>query len=142
MGILAIAEAAGTLHALVRFTQPLIRRLFPDIPKDHPAMGLIVLNLTANVLGLGNAATPFGIKAMEELQKINDKPDTASDSMVMLLAMNTASVQLVPPVVLVAVMGLQINQLIFAIIAVTGISLGVAITAARLLGKMKRYRQD
>lgn len=142
MGILAIAEAAGTLHALVRFTQPLIRRLFPDIPKDHPAMGLIVLNLTANVLGLGNAATPFGIKAMEELQKINDKPDTASDSMVMLLAMNTASVQLVPPVVLVAVMGLQINQLIFAIIAVTGISLGVAIAAARLLGKMKRYRQD
>ena len=105
-------------------------------------MGLIVLNLTANVLGLGNAATPFGIKAMEELQKINDKPDTASDSMVMLLAMNTASVQLVPPVVLVAVMGLQINQLIFAIIAVTGISLGVAITAARVLGKMKRYRQD
>lgn len=140
MGLLKIAEAAGLIHSLVRFTQPVLRPLFPDIPKGHPALGMIVLNLTANMLGLGNAATPLGIKAMEELQTLNPDPDSATDSMVMLLAMNTASVQLVPPVLLVALMGLQINQLIFGIIIVTSISLLVAIVSARLLSKMKRYR--
>lgn len=140
MGLLKIAEVSGMLHSLVRFTQPVIRRLFPEIPKDHPATGMIVLNLTANMLGLGNAATPLGIKAMEELQTLNPEPDTATNPMVMLLAMNTASVQLVPPVLLVAIMGLQINQLIFAIIIVTLCSLIVAVTATRLLGRMKRYR--
>ena len=81
-------------------------------------MGMIALNLTANVLGLGNAATPLGLKAMEELQTLNPSEDTATNSMVMLLAMNTASVQLVPPVLLVAIMGLQINQIIFSIVIV------------------------
>lgn len=142
MGLLKIAEAAGLIHAVVRFTQPVLGPLFPEIPKGHPALGMIVLNLTANMLGLGNAATPLGIKAMEELQKLNPNPDTATNSMVMLLAMNTASVQLVPPVILVALMGLQINQLIFAIIIVTTISLIVAITAAKLLSRMKRYRVE
>jgi spore maturation protein A len=92
------------------------------------------------MLGLGNAATPLGIKAMEELHKLNASEDTATDDMVMLLAMNTASVQLVPPVLLVAIMGLQINELIFSIIIVTGCSLLVAIAAAKLLSKMRRYR--
>ena len=140
MGLLKIAEASGLIHSVVRFTQPVFRPLFPEIPKDHPALGLIVLNLTANMLGLGNAATPLGIKAMEELQTLNPDPDTATNSMVMLLAMNTASVQLVPPVILVALMGLQINELIFAILIVTSISLVVAVTSARLLSKLKRYR--
>lgn len=140
MGLLKIAEASGMINGLVRFTQPVIGPLFPEIPKGHPALGMIVLNLTANMLGLGNAATPLGIKAMEELQKLNPNPDTATNSMVMLLAMNTASVQLVPPVMLVALMGLQINQLIFAILIVTSISLVVAIVSARLLSKLKRYR--
>ncbi len=140
MGLLQIAEKAGIIHSVVRVTQPFLRPLFPDIPKGHPALGMIVLNLTANMLGLGNAATPLGIKAMEELQTLNAEKETATDSMVMLLAMNTASVQLVPPVLLVALMGLQINQLIFAIIIVTGISLIVAITAAKLLSKTKRFR--
>ena len=107
---------------------------------SHPAFGMIVLNLTANMLGLGNAATPLGIKAMEELQELNPEKDSATNSMVMLLAMNTASVQLVPPVLLVALMGLQVNQLMFAIIIVTSISLTVAVISAKLLGKMKRYR--
>jgi spore maturation protein A len=140
MGLLQIAEKAGIINSVVRVTQPILRPLFPDIPKGHPAMGMIVLNLTANMLGLGNAATPLGIKAMEELQTLNEEKETATDSMVMLLAMNTASVQLVPPVLLVALMGLQINQLIFAIIIVTGISLIVAITAAKLLSKTRRFR--
>ena len=113
MGILQIAEKSGLIFALVRFTQPVFRRLFPEIPKDHPALGMIILNLTANMLGLGNAATPLGIKAMESLQELNPQKDTATNSMVMLLAMNTASVQIVPPSLLVAFMGLQVNQLFF-----------------------------
>lgn len=140
MGLLQIAEKSGLIHSLVRVTQPLLKPLFPDIPKDHPALGMIVLNLSANMLGLGNAATPLGIKAMEELQKLSPEKETATNSMVMLLAMNTASVQVVPPVLLVALMGLQINQLMFAIILVTSISLIVAVISAKLLGKMKRYR--
>lgn len=140
MGLLKIAEASGMINAVVRFTQPIFGPLFPEIPKGHPALGMIVLNLTANMLGLGNAATPLGIKAMEELQTLNPNPDTATNSMVMLLAMNTASVQLVPPVILVALMGLQINELIFAIIIVTAISLAVAIFSAKFLSKLKRYR--
>ncbi|GMQ81099.1 MAG: nucleoside recognition domain-containing protein [Rhodothermia bacterium] len=141
MGLLQIAEKSGLIHLLVRLTQPLLKPLFPDIPKDHPALGMIVLNLSANVLGLGNAATPLGIKAMEELQELSPEKETATDSMVMLLAMNTASVQLVPPVLLVALMGLQVNQLMFAIFIVTTISLTVAVISAKLLGKMKRYRE-
>ncbi len=140
MGMLRIAEKSGMLYSLVRVTQPLLRPLFPGIPKDHPAFGMIVLNLTANMLGLGNAATPLGIKAMEELQTLNPEPDTATNSMVMLLAMNTASVQIVPPVLLVAIMGLQINQLFFGILIVTTISLVVAIVSTRVLGRMKRFR--
>jgi spore maturation protein A len=139
MGLLQIAEKAGLIEQLVRFTQPIVRPLFPEIPKDHPAIGLIVLNLTANMLGLGNAATPLGLKAMESLQELNPTEDTATNSMVMLLAMNTASVQLVPPVLLVALMGLQVNQLIFAIIITTSVSLVVAVTVARLLSKIGSY---
>jgi spore maturation protein A len=101
---------------------------------------MIALNLTANALGLGNAATPFGIKAMEELQKLNPTEDTATNSMVMLLAVNTASVQIMPPVLLLALLGLQVNQLIFAIILTTGLSLVIAIVAVRLYGRLPGSR--
>ncbi len=140
LGLLKIAEASGILSALVRLTQPLLRPLFPEVPDGHPAMGMIVLNLTANMLGLGNAATPLGIKAMQELQALNPSPHTATNSMVMLLAMNTASVQIVPPVLLVAIMGLHVNQLFFSILITTGLSLAVAICVAKLLGRLRRYR--
>ena len=140
LGLLQIAEAGGLIHSLVRVTQPIFRPLFPEIPEGHPAIGMIVLNLTANVLGLGNAATPLGIKAMEELQELNPRKDTATNSMVMLLAMNTASVQLVPPTLLVAVMGLQVNELIFPIIMVTMGSLIVAITMTKLLQRLPAFR--
>jgi spore maturation protein A len=140
LGLLKIAEEAGIIHSLVRLVRPILRPLFPEVPPDHPALGMIALNLTANIFGLGNAATPFGIKAMEELQTLNPTEDTATNSMVMLLAINTASVQLVPPVLLLALMGLQINQLIFAIIMTTGLSLVVAITAARLYGRLPGSR--
>ena len=105
LGLLKIAEDAGIVFALVKLVRPILRPLFPEVPPDHPALGMIALNLTATVFGLGNAATPFGIKAMEELQKLNPSKDTATNSMVMLLAINTAGVQLVPPVLLLALMG-------------------------------------
>ncbi len=140
LGLLKIGEDAGVIRSLVRFVRPVLRPLFPGVPEDHPALGMIALNMTANIFGLGNAATPFGIKAMEELQELNPSEDTATDDMVMLLAINTASVQLVPPVLLLALMGLQINQLIFAIIITTGLSLIIAIVAAKVYGKFPGTR--
>ena len=140
LGMLKIAEASGVIFALVKLVRPILRPLFPEVPADHPALGMIALNITANVFGLGNAATPFGIKAMEELQKLNPSDDTATNPMVMLLAINTASVQLVPPVLLLALLGLQINQLIFPIIIATSLSLLVAIGAAKLYAKLPSVR--
>jgi spore maturation protein A len=96
--------------------------------------------MAANVFGLGNAATPFGIKAMEELQTLNPDPTTASDAQVMLLTINTASVQLVPPVLLVALIGLEINAVYGALVLTTFSALAVGIVAAKVLGRMKRYR--
>lgn len=140
LGMLKIAEQAGVIYALVKLTRPILRPLFPEIPADHPALGMIALNLTANVFGLGNAATPFGIKAMEEMQKLNSTKDTATNSMVMLLAMNTASVQLMPPVLLIAILGLQVNELILPIWIVTVLSLIIGIAAAKLYGKLPSMR--
>jgi spore maturation protein A len=140
LGLLKIAEDSGIVFALVKLVRPILRPLFPEVPPDHPALGMIALNLTATVFGLGNAATPFGIKAMEELQKLNPSEDTATNSMVMLLAINTASLQLVPPVLLLALMGTQINTLIFPILTTTVLGLIVAIVAARVLGRLPGYR--
>jgi spore maturation protein A len=141
LGLLKIAEDSGVIYALVKLVRPVLQPLFPEVPPDHPALGMIALNLAANVFGLGNAATPFGIKAMEELQKLNSSKDTATNSMVMLLAINTASVQLVPPVLLLALLGLQINTLIFPITISTVLSLVIAIVAAKLLGRLPGYRR-
>jgi spore maturation protein A len=141
LGLLKIAEDAGIIYALVKLVRPVLRPLFPEVPPDHPALGMIALNLAANVFGLGNAATPFGIKAMEELQKLNPSEDTATNPMVMLLAINTASVQLVPPVLLLALLGLQVNTLIFPITISTVLSLIIAIVAAKLLGRLPGYRR-
>jgi spore maturation protein A len=142
LGLLKIAEDAGIVYALVKLVRPILRPLFPEIPPDHPALGLIALNLCANVFGLGNAATPFGIKAMESMQTLNTSDDTATNPMVMLLAINTASVQLMPPVLLLALLGLQINKLIFPILISTVLSLIVAIVAAKLLGRLRIYRDS
>jgi spore maturation protein A len=140
LGFMKIAEAAGVVYAIVKLVRPVLRPLFPEVPPDHPALGMIALNLAANVFGLGNAATPFGIKAMEELQKLNPTSDTATNPMVMLLAINTASVQLVPPVLLLALMGLQINQLIFPILVTTALGLAVAIIAVKVYGRLPGVR--
>ena len=96
LGIMKVAEAGGTMTALARLLQPLLRRLFPGVPAEHPAMGAMVMNVAANVLGLSNAATPFGVRAMQELDRLNPRKGTATDAMVLFLALNTANVTLLP----------------------------------------------
>jgi spore maturation protein A len=142
LGVMQIAEKSGLIDIVVKITGPILRPLFPGIPKGHPAMGMVTLNLTANMLGLGNAATPFGIKAMEELQKLNKTTDTATNAMVMLLAMNTAGVQLLPPMMLYAVLGLRASELYFPILIVTGLCLVIAVVSVRLLGLMPTFRNS
>ena len=101
LGIMRIGEKGGMVKALSKVVGPLFRRLFPELPKDHPAYGSILMNLAANMLGLDNAATPMGLKAMKEMQVSNDKKDTASNSMIMFLVLNTSGLTLVPVSVMV-----------------------------------------
>jgi spore maturation protein SpmA len=96
LGLMKVAEAGGMLKILARLIRPIMVRLFPDVPADHPAMGAMILNLSANALGLGNAATPFGIRAMQELDTLNPQQGTATNAMVLFLAINTSSVTLLP----------------------------------------------
>ncbi|XJZ26091.1 nucleoside recognition domain-containing protein [Bacillota bacterium Lsc_1132] len=100
LGMMRIAEEAGLLNTLAKWFRPLVKRLFPEIPPDHPAMGYILSNMIANMFGLGNAATPLGIKAMEQLQELNGGKTTASRSMVTFLAINTASITIIPTTVI------------------------------------------
>ncbi len=95
-GLMKVAEKSGLVAGIGRLVRPVMTFLYPDIPKNHPALGAIVMNLVANFLGLGNAATPLGIKAMSQLQSLNKDKKTATDSMCMFLVMNTAAIQLVP----------------------------------------------
>lgn len=96
LGIMKIAEKGGLVAALARLLRPIMVRLFPSVPPNHPAMGAIILNLSANMLGLGNAATPFGMKAMQELQTLNQDSDEASTAMCTFLALNTSCITLIP----------------------------------------------
>jgi spore maturation protein SpmA len=96
MGILKIGEDSGLINKLASFLSPVLTRLFPEIPKGHPALGAIFMNISANMLGLDNAATPMGLKAMQELQSINKEKDTASNSMIMFLTLNTSGITIIP----------------------------------------------
>lgn len=99
-GIMKIAEKSGLTDKLAKILKPILRRLFRDAAKDEKAMGAIVMNLTANMMGLSNAATPFGIKAMQELKRLNTSKDTASNDMALFLVLNAASIQLFPTTVI------------------------------------------
>ena len=101
LGIMKIGEQSGMIGALSRWLSPVFCRLFPDIPKGHPAMGSIFMNLSANMLGLDNAATPMGLKAMKELQELNPKKDTATNPMIMFLVINTSGLILIPVSIMV-----------------------------------------
>lgn len=96
LGLMKVAEEGGLLRIIARLVRPLMIRLFPDVPPEHPAMGAMILNISANAMGLGNAATPFGIRAMQELDKLNINKGMASNAMVLFLAINTSSITLLP----------------------------------------------
>jgi len=139
LGIMKIAEESGLIKIIARGLRPITIRLFPDVPADHPAIGSIVLNMAANMLGLGNAATPLGLKAMEELQELNPKKDTATNAMVMFLAINTSSVQLIVPATVVALMGLAASQIFITTILATLCSTITAIFMVKVLEKTKTF---
>ncbi|WP_201713368.1 nucleoside recognition domain-containing protein [Rossellomorea arthrocnemi] len=100
LGIMRIAQEAGLLDKLAKLFRPLVTRLFPEVPENHPAMGYILSNMMANLFGLGNAATPLGIKAMEQLKSLNGGRDFASRSMITFLAINTSSITIIPTTVI------------------------------------------
>jgi spore maturation protein A len=136
LGIMKIAERAGLISLLARMIAPVTRLLFPKVPTDHPAMGAMIMNISATMLGLNNAATPLGIKAMEELQELNDDKETATDAMVMFMAMNTAGIQFIPATtiaVLAAAGARQPTAIIGSTLVATTIGMIGAVIAARLL---------
>lgn len=144
LGMMRIAERAGMVTMLARALAPILKWIFPEVPRDHPAMGAMVMNIAANMLGLSNAATPLGIKAMEELQQINPHPEkeTASNAMVMFMALNTASVQLVPATVIgiLAVAGsTQPTSIIGSTLVATFIGTIAAILAAKVMERFYPY---
>ena len=139
LGIMKIAEKSGLVELIARGVRPITVRLFPDVPPDHPAVGSIVLNMAANMLGLGNAATPLGLKAMQELQELNPQKDTATDAMCTFLAINTSSVQLILPATVVGLMGIYSSQIFLPTILATTLSTIAAIISVKILSKMKRF---
>ena len=101
LGVMKIGEKGGVVNAMARVLSPVFNRLFPELPKGHPVYGNIFMNIAANMLGLDNAATPLGLKAMEGLQELNTKKDTASNSMIMFLVLNTSGLTLIPVSIMV-----------------------------------------
>lgn len=139
LGLMKVAEAGGLLTVIARLLRPVMIRLFPEVPPDHPAMGAIIMNLSANVMGLGNAATPFGIRAMQELDKLNPHKGTATNAMALFLAINTSSITLLPTgvIALRASAGSQdpagiLPTTLFATVCSTA----VAIVAAKLYSRI------
>ncbi len=143
LGIMGIATESGLVSGVARALRPVMRRLFPDVPVDDPAMGAMVLNIAANMLGLANAATPFGLQAMKELQRLNTHIHTASNSMCTFLAINTSSVQLIPATAiayLAANGSLHPSSIIFSSLVATSISTIVAVVAVTQLAKLPIYQ--
>ena len=143
LGVMRIAEASGLVTLLGRLLRPVLRWLFPEVPADHPANGAIVMSIAANMLGLNNAATPLGIKAMEELQTLNENKDTATNPMVTFMALNTSGVQLIPATmigVLAAAGSVNPTAIISTSIVATFIGTVAAVLAAKFLQRF--YRRE
>ncbi len=139
LGIMKIAEDSGLMSLVARLIAPLMKRLFPGIPPDHPAMGSMLMNIAANMLGLSNAATPLGLKAMEDLEKLNKHPGVATNSMCTFLTINTAGLQLIPA----SMIGLMASAgskdptaIIGTTLAATFIAVICGVTAAKLLERL------
>ena len=143
LGIMRIATDSGLIAIVSRGLRPIMRRLFPEVPVDHPAMGAMILNIAANMLGMANAATPFGLQAMKELQKLNTHAHTATNAMCTFLAINTSSVQLIPAT---AIAYLAANgsdhptSIIVTSLIATAFSTIVALVAVKTLSKLPMYR--
>ena len=143
LGLMRVAADGGLLRIMARAVHPVMRFLFPAIPRDHPAMSAMILNITSNLLGLGNAATPFGLKAMMELDRLNNEKGTATDAMVLFLALNTSGLALLPLGV-ISLRAAAGSQDAAGIMATTWFASGcatvAAIVAATLLSRTPRYR--
>jgi len=139
LGLMHVADRAGLVNLLARGIRPVARWLFPEIPDGHPALGSIVMNMAANVLGLGNAGTPLGLKAMKELQELNPAKSTATNAMVTFLAINTSSVQILLPATVVGLLGARAGAIFLPTILATSVSTIVAIIAAKWLEKRRAY---
>jgi spore maturation protein A len=143
LGLMRLAEKGGLITLLARAMRPVMRRLFPDVPPEHPAMGAMLMNMAANVLGVANAATPLGLKAMEELDKLNPHKGTATNAMCTFLAINTSSIQLIPAsaVAILATSGAREPQAIIgtALMATT-VSTVVGVTAVKFLERLPMFR--
>ncbi|MDF1657162.1 MAG: nucleoside recognition domain-containing protein [Verrucomicrobiales bacterium] len=144
LGIMRLAETSGMIHAVSRFVRPIMKRLFPEVPEDHPAMSAMVMNMAANMLGLGNAATPLGLKAMQHLDELNPNKGTATNSMCTFLAINTSSVTLIPATAI----GLLAAQGIAEPYAIVGTTIGaticstiIAILAVKTFEKMPIFNR-
>ncbi|MBI2786690.1 MAG: nucleoside recognition protein [Legionella longbeachae] len=143
LGIMSIATESGLVTLLGKLLRPILRRLFPDIPTEHPAMGAITMNIAANMLGLANAATPFGLQAMKELQTLNEHTKTATNSMCTFLAINTSSVQLIPATAiayLAANGAINPSSIVVSSLIATIISTVVAIISVKQLAKLPIFR--
>ena len=142
LGVMRLAERSGLVGVLARSLRPVLRFLFPDVPGDHPAMGAMVMNIAANMLGLGNAATPFGLRAMADLERLNPRPGVATDAMCTFLAINTSSVQLIPATVvgiLVANQSKDPTAIVATSIFCTGCACVAGVTAAKFLEKLPMF---
>ena len=148
LGIMKIAEKSGLVQLIAKAIKPITKKLFNELPEDSPAIGDIAMNFTANAFGLANAATPFGIRAMENMQEENDKKDTASNSMCLFLAMNTAGFQLIPATVIAILVGIGYKnptEIIAPTLLVTSIAFVSAIAMAKFaqyLTKKKEVKND
>lgn len=143
LGVMRLAEKAGLIQVMARALRPLLRWLFPDVPAEHPAMGSMLMNMAANILGLVNAATPLGLRAMKDLETLNPRPGTATNAMCTFLAVNTSSIQLIPAtaVGVLAVAGsTRPTAIIGTAILATTCSTIAGVTAVKLLEKLPGYR--
>lgn len=144
LGTMRLMEKAGLMNAVARLLSPVMRRIFPDVPRDHPAMSAMIMNLAANMLGLGNNATPLGLKAMGHLQELNPNKDTASNAMVTFLAMNTAAFTLIPMTVINYMSAAGVKgayQIIVPTILATACTTLTAIFMAKFLQRLPAFRQ-
>ncbi len=144
LGVMKVAEEAGLLKVLTRLLTPITKRLFPDVPSDHPAVGAMIMNIAANMLGLSNAATPLGLKAMEELNKLNPKIGTASNAMVTFLAINTGGLVLIPATAIAvrATVGSANPGIIIGTSIVGAACATIAgVVASKILQRLPRYNK-